>query len=93
MSSYGPNALCHSAAQILLLSAPETKTKTAMICAGFKSVDTEYYLYRKRIERVRDQMKLLHPSQITVQEESMMSASSLSNSTDIVVKASRLGLI
>jgi len=89
MSSYNPTTLCHSAAQILLLSTSDTTTKTAMKCAGFKSVDEEYITYRKRIERMRNQLKLSHPAQITVQEESMMSTSSLSNCADSVAKASR----
>ena len=90
MSSYDPHALCRAAAQILLLSTSDTTTKTAMKCAGFKSVDAEYITYRKRIERQRNQLKLSHPSQITVQEESLISTSSLSNCTDIAAKASRI---
>ena len=82
--------MCHFAAQILLLSTSDTTTKTAMKCAGFKSVDKEYITYRKRIERMQNQLKLSHPSQITVQEESLISTSSLSNCTDIVAKASRI---
>ena len=84
MSNYDPHVLCHSAAQILLLSAPDTKTKTAMECAGFKSVDEEYKLYRKRIERMRNRLRSSHPSQITIQEELTESTSSMSNSIETV---------
>ena len=81
MSSYDPIALCSSAAQILALSAPDTKTKNAMKCAWFRSVDEEYNAYRKRIERLINKLKVSHPSQITVQEESLVSTSSLSTET------------
>ena len=81
MSSYDPIALCSSAAQILALSAPDTKTKTAMKCTGFRSIDEEYNAYRKRIERLTNKLKASHPSQLTVQEESLASTSSLSTET------------
>ena len=66
MSSYDPIALCSSAAQILLLSAPDTKTNIA---------------YRKRIKRLRNKLKTSHSSQITVQDESLVSRSTLSTET------------
>ena len=50
MSSYDPIALYSFTAQILALSAPDMKTKTAMNCAEFRSVDEEYNACRKRIE-------------------------------------------
>ena len=77
MSAYDPGALCNAAAQILLHSAPQTATKTAMKCAGFKSVDEEYKVYRKRIERQRNKLTSL-PSLVLVNEGSIASNSSTS---------------
>ena len=67
MSAYDPGALCNAAAHILVHSAPQTATKIAMKCAGFKIVDEEYKVYRKRIERQRNKLISL-PSLVLVNE-------------------------
>ena len=77
MSAYDPGALCNAAAQILVHSAPQTATKIAMKCAGFKSVDEEYKVYRKRIERQRNKLMSL-PSLVLINEGSVESNSSTS---------------
>ena len=78
MLAYDPGALCNAAAQILFHLVPQTVTKVAMKCAGFKSVDNEYKVYRKRIERQRNKLMLL-PSLVSINEGSIASNSSTSN--------------
>ena len=51
-----------------------------MKCAGFKSVDEEYKVYRKRIERQRNKLMSL-PSLILVNEGSIESNSLTSTLT------------
>ena len=82
MLSYDPTLLIDAAAKILLLSAPGTKTKVAMEVAGFQKIEDEYERYRKRIERQRNRLMALHPSDIFVHEGSTTSTSTLSCSTE-----------
>ena len=82
MWSYDPTLLIDAAAKILLLSAPGTKTKVAMEVAGFQKIEDEYERYRKRIERKRNRLMALHPSDIFVHEGSTTSTSTLSCSTE-----------
>lgn len=82
MSSYDPILLCDAAAKILMHSAPGTKTKVAMEVAGFRKLEDEYERYRKRIERKRNRLMALHPSDIIVHEGSTTSTSTLSCSTE-----------
>ena len=82
MSSYDPILLCDAAAKILMHSAPGTKTKVAMEVAGFRKLEDEYERYRKRIERKRNRLMALHPSDIIVHKGSTTSTLTLRCSTE-----------
>ena len=62
MCEYDYVLLCVSAANILVYSAPGTKTKEAMKCAGFKQVDIEYDTYWKHIERLKNKIVVSNSS-------------------------------
>ena len=53
MVDYDPALLYVAAANILMHSAPGTKTKEAINCEGFKQVDIKYDTYRKRIDTLK----------------------------------------
>ena len=91
MDQYNPLALCDAAANILLLSAPGTKTKAAMSIAGFKSSDMMLERYRKRIERQKSKLEtqrltpcpdVIEVHSLSTESESTLTASS--HSTQLV---------
>ena len=77
MDEYNPLALCDAAANILILSAPGTKTKAAMSIAGFKSGDM-LERYRKRIERKKRKLETHRP----VSRPDMIEINTLSTESD-----------
>ena len=74
MGGYDPTLLCVATEKILMHSAPGTKTKKVMNCAGFKKVDIKYDTYRKRIEILKKKIVASNLSQIVVRDSSMVAS-------------------
>ena len=80
-NEYNSIALCNAAANILPHSAPGTKTKVAMRCAGFKNEDISSEMYRKCIERQKMKLNFTHPKSIEIQTISIAESESTLNGT------------
>ena len=82
MGEYDPALLYVAAANILMQSAPGTKTKEDMKCAGFKQFEIEYDTCQKRIERLKKKIVGPNSSQTVVRDGSIVA----SHPSQIVVR-------